>query len=189
MFTKKQIEDGVIDVTKFDGGDFAKKGEVVGVDEFDALTEVVAGKLDKSPMHRHDVLDVDELTPMLNNKLDSNKRYSYTSILSDTEDINYLNNLKTTNVEIAAGKSERGYQFLIDSMGDLKIIFNDAVIASYIRASNSWLFNGVNLNKFINETNEVLQNHYNAICTLAEYHQITDAVTTDGNKFTTEQSS
>ena len=89
LFTVKQVENGFIDITKLDLDKYAKKDEVVDKKSFTDLTNVVAGKLDSSPMHEHDISDIDQLEMVLNGKLD-NKTYSYTTILSDPEKINYL---------------------------------------------------------------------------------------------------
>ena len=184
MFSVKQVEEGVIDITKLDTSVFAKKDDVTDKESFESLKEVVAGKLDKEPVHQHDIKDIVQLSTKLGEKLDSNQKYSYSTILSNPEEINYLNIIKTQKVEVSESQTSDGYTFSIDSVGDLKVMINGVVIATYVKSTNSWVFNGVNLTSFINETNEVLQNHYEAIKTLAALHNINDNDNNDGNRFT-----
>lgn len=162
LFTVKQVENGFIDITKLDLDKYAKKDEVVDKKSFTDLTNIVAGKLDSSPMHEHDISDIDQLEMVLNGKLD-NKTYSYTTILSDPEKINYLEKVKSLKYEVSSSKDVKGYQIETDSVGDLKILLNGIVVASYNKTTSSWVFNGNDLNKFINEANDALKNHKEAI--------------------------
>ena len=71
--------------------------------------------------------------------------------------------MKSLKYEVSSSKDVKGYQIETDSVGDLKILLNGIVVASYNKTTSSWVFNGNDLNKFINEANDALKNHKEAI--------------------------
>ena len=89
LYTAKQINEDIIDILTLYMTQYAKKNEIVSKDELNTLSIIVAGKLDPTPIH-HDIQHIDELQNQLINKLNSNQRYSYNTILSDSEKIEYL---------------------------------------------------------------------------------------------------
>ena len=75
---------------KIDLTNYALKKDTATKEEFEALVNTVANKLDKSPQHHHKISDIDELQTELNAKYDKNSKYSYNVILSDSEKIPLL---------------------------------------------------------------------------------------------------
>lgn len=149
---------------KIDLTNYALKDDTATKIDIEDLKIKLSNKLDKEGSHKHAITDIEELTQALNEKL-SNKLYSYKTLINDTENIDYLNNLKTQLFEIVKNKQDKnGYKFSIDDMtGDLNISLNGIVICSYNKSANNWIFNGINLNEFITETQTTLKNHYDAI--------------------------
>ena len=186
MFSMKDSELSGENTVKLDLTNYATKDKVPTLDQFNILTSTVAGKLDSSPQHKHDIIDINELTQALSNKLSNQTKYSYETLLNDSEKIPYLENVKIPILNITKDKLSDGYIFRVDSQtGDLIIMLNTgASIASYNKASGHWIFNGVDLNNFITTTREVLTNHYQAICLLASKFGIVDSSNLDGDKFT-----
>ena len=64
------------------------------------------------------------------------------------------------------------------------ITYNEVVIASYNKASSTWIFNGNDINKFITSTNDVLKNHYDALIIILDKLGLKDSNDTDGDKIT-----
>ena len=164
MLTTSQIdkgiiggENGVIDTSKF-----ALKNETATKKELQTLTETVANKLDASPIHHHDIAEVDLLQQSLNDKLDRTQRYGYTTILSDSEKINYLEKVETHELVINKEKNEKGYSVKVDDNGDILLQLGGVVIARYVSVSHEWVFSNVNIN-------EVLENHRDAIEAIQTY--------------------
>ena len=184
MFSMKDSELSGENTVKLDLTNYATKDKVPTLDQFNILTSTVAGKLDSSPQHKHDIIDINELTQALSNKLSKQTKYSYETLLNDSEKIPYLENVKIPILNITPDKNSEGYILSVDSTGDLHITLNDVLIASYNKASGHWIFNGVDLNNFITTTREVLTNHYQAICLLASKFGIVDSSNLDGDKFT-----
>ena len=144
-FTTTQVKNG-IDSTDFmlDLSDYAKKKDTVSKSELESLSEVVANKLDATPQHKHHIDDIKQLQSQLDSKYDKNEKYSCSVILNDTEKIPYLEAPKIEVMEIVANKDVEGYKFYVDdSNGDLMIVHNEVLIASYSKASGKWNFNGI----------------------------------------------
>ena len=154
------------------------------------LNKSVANKLNSNPVdHEHTINQIQQLEQTLNNKLsiptsDDNK-YSYNALLKDWDSIPYLKNVKIPTLDIAVDKNTSGYVFSVDSStGDLMITYNEVVIASYNKASSTWIFNGNDINKFITSTNDVLKNHYDALIIILDKLGFKDSNDTDGDKIT-----
>lgn len=171
MISTSQVDNGIVDITKIDTTKFALKTETATKEELQTLTSAVAGKLDASPIHHHDIADIDQLQTSLNDKLSSTQRYSYESILSNPEQINYLDELKTTELEISTAQNQNGYSFTVDNNGDLLLVLGNVAIARYDTPTSSWLFSNVNIN-------EVLSNHHDAIEALAGHYDNNGTMTT-----------
>ena len=141
---------------KIDLTNYALKKDTATKEEFDALVNTVANKLDKEPQHHHKISDIDELQTELNAKYDKNSKYSYNVILSDSEKIPLLENTKIINLDIAPNKNTSGYTLRVDSTsGDLQIVNNGVIIMSYNKASNRWILNGIDIY-------DILENHTEA---------------------------
>ena len=141
---------------KIDLTNYALKKDTATKEEFEALVNTVANKLDKEPQHHHKISDIDELQTELNAKYDKNSKYSYNVILSDSEKIPLLENTKIINLDIAPDKNTSGYTLRVDSTtGDLQIVNNGVIIMSYNKASNRWILNGI-------DVYDILQNHTEA---------------------------
>ena len=153
------------------------------------LNKSVANKLNSNPVdHEHSINQINQLQETLNNKLsipssDDNK-YSYNALLKDWDSIPYLKSVKIPTLDIAVDKNTSGYIFNVDSSGDLMITYNEVVIASYNKASSTWIFNGNDINKFITSTNDVLKNHYDALIIILDKLGLKDSNDTDGDKIT-----
>ena len=202
VFTTHQVKDGV------DSGDllidlseYMKKKEGATKVELDSLTAVVANKLDATPQHKHHISDIKQLESALAGKFDTSQRYSYQEILSNTEEIAFIESPRMTMLELSADKDSVGYRFYVDSSnGDLMVVsVDDILIASYSTASRSWNFGGVLLKDIVNiddvngaietmrtDVNTVLENHseaLNAVCG-ATLVNITD-IAANNSKITT----
>ena len=141
---------------KIDLTNYALKKDTATKEEFEALVDTVANKLDKEPQHHHKISDIDELQTELNAKYDKNSKYSYNVILSDSEKIPLLENTKIINLDIAPNKNTSGYTLRVDSTtGDLQIVNNGVIIMSYNKASNRWILNGI-------DVYDILENHTEA---------------------------
>ena len=141
---------------KIDLTNYALKKDTATKEEFEALVNTVANKLDKEPQHHHKISDIDELQTELNAKYDKNSKYSYNVILSDSEKIPLLENTKIINLDIAPDKNTSGYTLRVDSTtGDLQIVNNGVIIMSYNKASNRWILNGI-------DVYDILENHTEA---------------------------
>ena len=141
---------------KIDLTNYALKKDTATKEEFEALVNTVAGKLDKEPQHHHKISDIDELQTELNAKYDKNNKYSYNVILSDSEKIPLLENTKIINLDITSNKNTSGYTLRVDSSsGDLQIVNNGVIIMSYNKVSNRWILNGI-------DVYDILENHTEA---------------------------
>ena len=60
---------------KIDLTNYALKKDTATKEEFEALVDTVANKLDKEPIHHHKISDIDELQTELNAKYDKNSKY------------------------------------------------------------------------------------------------------------------
>lgn len=168
---------------------YATKDSVPAMVDFENLKEVVNGKLDSNPVnHIHTISQIDQLQESLDNKLSipstQDNKYSYNTLLKDWDKIPYLESVKIPSLDIAVDKNTSGYVFSVDSSGDLHITYNGAVIAFYNKGAASWVFGVTVLNNFVEQTNAVLQNHYEAIMYLANKFSLKDSDETDGNKIT-----
>ena len=122
MFTTGQVMNG-IDASDLmiDLSDYSKKVDTATKIDLNALSDVVANKLDKTPQHKHDISDIKELQNQLDRKYDIGTKYSYNAILSDPELINYIVSPKVECLEVTQGKEVDGYKLSVDSNGDLMI--------------------------------------------------------------------
>ena len=172
---------------KIDLSNYALKEDTATKVDLETLSATVANKVDINPPHTHYISQINQLETELNACLKVNKTYAYNSILSNPEEINYLKEPYIPNLHISTAVGEAGYIISINSItGDLEIKYNNVVIMSYNKSSGHWIIGGVDIQEFITNTNDILQNHYNAINILATQHSLTDSNTTDGNKFTIE---
>ena len=207
IFTTNQVKDGVdsgdllIDLTEY-----MKKKDGATKTELESLVSVVAGKLDAEPQHKHHIDDIKQLETALASKYDTSEKYSYNVILSDSEKIPYLEAPKIEVMELVKDKESAGYKFYVDEgSGDLMIVNEDILVASYTKATNTWSFSGLNLgeineltarlNELSTEAATVHANHYealNAVCnatlinitdinTLKSSLQNTHAIVTDNS--------
>ena len=161
---------------KLDLSNYALSSESATKVDLEALQAIVANKLDKEPAHTHSIAEVDQLQTELNGKYDTSKQYSYAVILSDSEKIPYLEDVKikklTITPESSAASSADGYIFKVDeSSGDLQIYNNSVCILSYNKAEGHWIIESIDLNNFITEVNETLVNHCSALKILIENMQ------------------
>ena len=188
MFTMSNADTGGTggsSSVKIDLTNYALKADTASKVDLEELETVVANKIDKEPQHHHKISEIDELQTELNAKYDRSSKYSYNVILSDSEKIPYLESTKIISLDITTSNTSSGYVFKVDSStGDLQITRNNIVIMSYNAALSHWIINDIDLNNFITNVNDVLTNHYQAISILMGKHDITDADTNDGNKFT-----
>ena len=147
MFTTGQVMNG-IDASDLmiDLSDYSKKVDTATKIDLNALSDVVANKLDKTPQHKHDISDIKELQNQLDRKYDIGTKYSYNAILSDPELINYIVSPKVECLEVTQGKEVDGYKLSVDSNGDLMIYSpSNLLIASYDAGNGSWILGGTNL--------------------------------------------
>ena len=163
---------GTSTTVKIDLTNYALKSETATKVDLEALQTIVANKLDKEPMHTHSIAEVDQLQTELNSKFDTTKQYSYAVILSDSEKIPYLEDVKINKLTITSETSNteddtvntNGYIFKVDeSSGDLQIYNSDICILSYNKSAGHWIMGEIDLNNFISEVNDVLLNHYQAM--------------------------
>ena len=128
--TTGQIKDGYVGGNlTIDLSEYMKKKDGATKTELQSLTDVVANKLDATPIHKHDVADIKELQEKLDSKYDTSKQYSYNTILSDSEKIPFIESPKMLSMEIASQFDMDGYRFYVDnSSGDLMITLNDIAI-------------------------------------------------------------
>ena len=188
VFTTGQVKDGVdsgdllIDLTEY-----MKKKDGATKTELESLVSVVAGKLDAKPQHKHHIDDIKQLETALAGKYDTSQKYSYNVILSDSEKIPYLEAPRVGMLDISANREINGYRFYVDdSNGDLMVVHEDILIASYTKAAHTWSFSGLNLseiNELTAQLNElsveaatVHENHYEALSAVcnATLFNITD---------------
>ena len=196
-FTTTQVKNG-IDSTDYmlDLTEYAKKKDSVSKSELEVLAAIVANKLDATPQHKHHIEDIKQLQSQLDSKYDKTEKYSCSVILNDTEKIPYLESPKIEVMELVANKDVEGYKFYVDdSNGDLMIVLNEVLIASYSKASGKWKFNGINsgnddvetlINNYIAKTDAVLKNHYDALLILCQKHGMVDKNNNDEPNITPE---
>jgi hypothetical protein len=189
IFTTTQVKDGIDSGDlMLDLSDYMKKKDAATKTDINALTAALAGKLDATPQHKHQIDDIKQLQNALDGKLDKGERYSHSMILSDVEKISYLEAPRVGKLDIC------GYVFYVDEAnGDLMITLNDVLIGSYSIASGKWSFESdgtkINtiqsaLNEYIAKTDAVLKNHYDAILLLCQKHGMVDGDGSDGDKVT-----
>ena len=160
QFTTTQVKNG-IDSNDFmlDLSEYAKKKDSASKTELEALVNVVANKLDATPQHKHHIEDVKQLQSQLDSKYDKSEKYSCSVILSDTEKIPYLEAPKVEILEIAKDKDSEGYKLYVDdSNGDLMIVLNEVLIATYSKASAKWNFNGLSVEVDLTDINTEITN-------------------------------
>ena len=190
LFTTGQVKDGI------DSGDllidlseYIKKKDAATKVEVQELTSVVANKLDAEPQHKHHIEDIKQLETALASKYDTSEKYSFNTIISDIEQIPYLEAPKIKLLSLGDLETENGYKFYVDdSNGDLMIVCNDLLVANYSKSTHNWTFGGINLNDVVDnssmndlettvsEHSTVLENHseaLNAVCN-ATLRNITD---------------
>ena len=167
MFTISEADTGNNSSTttvKIDLSNYALTSETATKVDLEALQTIVANKLDKEPAHSHSIAEVDQLQTELNSKYDISKQYSYAQILSDSEKIPYLEDVKIVKLDISTDNESSGYIFKVDSSsGDLQIYNNSVCILSYNKGLGHWIMGSTDLNDFISEVNDVLTNHYSAL--------------------------
>lgn len=157
LYTTTQIVKGEVAVSKNELDNYVKKNDAVRRDEFNSLISTVANKLEKEPIHNHDIKDIKELGNKLNNKLDSNRQYAYQTLISNTNEIERLDKLNTSLIRIGE------FTFSTNDEG-LKIKRNDEIIAVF---NNSWIIKTdegmIDINKFIHDVKDNFENHKLAI--------------------------
>ena len=149
VFTTGQVKDGVDSGDlMIDLSDYMKKKDGATKTELQTLTDIVSNKLDASPQHKHHIEDIKQLETALASKYDTSQKYSYNVILSDSEKIPYLEAPKVGTLEIVANSESIGYKLYVDdSSGDLMVVSDDILIATYIKATGNWILGGVNLSE------------------------------------------
>ena len=149
IFTTEQVRNGIdTGDLLIDLSDYIKKKDAATKTDIESLTAVIAGKLDATPQHKHDISNVKDLQEELDSKYDTSKRYPHNTILSDTEKISYLEAPKIELLELVKNKEADGYKFYVDeSNGDLMITLDDTLIATYVKSTGNWIFGGINLNE------------------------------------------
>ena len=208
VFTTVQVKDG-IDTGDYmlDLSEYMKKKDAATKTDLQSLTNIVAGKLDANPQHKHDIADVKDLREELDSKYDTSKKYSYNVILSDVEKIPYLEKPRVSELDISANRDIDGYRFYVDDKsGDLMIVLNEVLIASYSIAAGKWSFetdvSGMQsqldtastkitsvetiINEYIAKTDAVLKNHYDALVLLCQKHGMVDGDSADDDKISPE---
>ena len=140
IFTTEQVRDGIdTDDLLIDLSDYIKKKDAATKTDIESLTAVIAGKLDATPQHKHDISNVKDLQEELDSKYDTSKRYPHNTILSDTEKISYLEAPKIELLELVKNKEADGYKFYVDeSNGDLMITLDGVLVGSYSIAAGKW---------------------------------------------------
>ena len=162
LFTVNQVKNGVgVGWNSLKVDDLARKVDVPTKTEFVELQNVVGDKLDKNPPHTHEMTQIKELSNTLDTKLDKNKKYNYSSILENPEAIDYLTTVQTTKMEIVPSQNVKGYNFNVDSVGDLQIVYDKQLIGNYRVVDNKWLMGGI-------DVKGVLENHAAAITKISE---------------------
>lgn len=145
--TVQNIRDGISTGMIIDLSQYLKKTEGVSKDELETLENVVANKLDIEPQHKHHIEDIKQLQDSLNSKLDTSQKYSFNTILSDTEKIPYLEAPKMKMLTI-----NPSYQFYVDdASNDLMITHDDILIGTYAQATNHWSFGGVDMRNLVSK--------------------------------------
>ena len=133
-----------------DLSDYAKKKDTVSKTELESLTSVVANKLDIEPQHKHHIDDIKQLAAALDGKYDTSKKYSYTTILSDSQKISYLESPKLGTMELVKNAESDGYKFYVDEgSGDLMIVLDDILIGTYSKSTHNWSFGGLNMDSLV----------------------------------------
>ena len=80
------------------------------------------------------------------------QKYSYAVILSDSEKIPYLDDVKIVKLDMTTDNESSGYISKVDSSsGDLQIYNNSVCILSYNKALGHWIFGSTDLNEFLSE--------------------------------------
>ena len=139
--TVQGVKDGNTTGMMIDLSEYIKKNDAATKTDLDLLIDVVAGKLDATPQHKHDISNVKDLQEELDSKYDTSKKYSYNVILSDSEKIPYLENTKLQLLELVKNRESEGYKFYVDEKnGDLMITLNGVLICSYSTAAGKWSF-------------------------------------------------
>ena len=173
IFTTGQVKDGIdTGDLMLDLSDYMKKKDAATKVELNNLSAIVANKLDVEPQHSHHIEDIKQLQSLLDGKYDKSEKYSYNTILSNPEQIAYLEapTVRTLNIN--------DYTFYVDTNGDLMITLNNVLIGSYSTVSGKWSFETDTSN-----IENVLENHaeaLNAVCN-ATLRNITDINTNNSN--------
>ena len=188
IFTTGQIKDGTgYGDLMLDLSDYMMKKDGATKTDLDALTAVVANKLDASPQHAHEIGDVKQLQNVLAGKYDKSEKYSYNVILNDTEKIPYFENPKIKLIEIVTDRYSDGYTFYVDEKsGDLMIVLNDSLIGTYSKAGGKWIINHSHDNyAAINHSHEnyatIEHSHDNYATTNHSHTSISNNLIIDGN--------
>ena len=192
ILTTTQVKDGISGADlMIDLSEYMKKKDAATKVDLQALTAVVANKLDVEPQHKHHISDIKQLQEELNTKLDTSNKYSFSTLISDIETIPYL-----TAPEVGLLNITGGYKIYSDSAsGDLMVLSDDILVASYTKATHTWSFAGVQLTdpqetyeeltakinsleaefrEYKTQTEAVLKNHYDAIYLLCSKHGMTE---------------
>jgi hypothetical protein len=179
IFTTGQVKDGIdTGDLMLDLSDYMKKKDAATKVELNNLSAIVANKLDVEPQHSHHIEDIKQLQSLLDGKYDKSEKYSYNTILSNPEQIAYLEapTVRTLNIN--------DYTFYVDTNGDLMITLNNVLIGSYSTVSGKWSFETDTSN-----IENVLENHaeaLNAVCN-ATLRNITD-INTNSTKINSVES-
>jgi hypothetical protein len=91
IYTINQINDRKSEVK--DLINYVKKVDSVDKTDYESLKLTVPNKLDKFPEHNHSVSAISQLLQHLDDKLSKSTLYSYSSFISDTDQISHINNL------------------------------------------------------------------------------------------------
>jgi hypothetical protein len=158
IYTIAQVKEGKTEgLTKSDLKEYAKINDTCSKTDYESLKVTVSKKLDQSPEHTHSISAISQLKQQLDNKLDV-QLYDYKSLIKDSENIDYLKDVKIDKITIA------NYTITTDNE-DLEIKYNNSIIASY--NGTSWNFNNIDLTEKFKNIDAVLLNHHDAILALS----------------------
>ena len=87
IYTTGQVQNGITPGgdLMLDLSDYMKKKDaekLATTEALEALSDIVSGKLDSSPQHKHHIEDVKQLEEALNSKYDKSEKYSHNVILN-----------------------------------------------------------------------------------------------------------
>ena len=167
-YTVNEIQNGTAGTNvdlQIDLSSYAKKNEVGTIIDLEGLKKTIGNKIDKTPEHTHSISAIDDLTNKLDDKLSKSTTYSLNTVIDATSsgtlsELTLNNSLKITRDNITL-------KIFIED-GCVKFVYGDDAFITYDTESSTVYVKGVELNKFITDTNATLKNHYDAIKIIAD---------------------